>query len=127
MWPRVVEIMLGFWLILSPFIFGHLDGLKIYWTSDFICASLAIIISSLSLWQRIGRIHLATIAVALWLLGFGFLEAPYPTPPYLQNDIVLGLLLLITAIIPNHANSPPESWQELFHHEGKKAASIVGS
>jgi hypothetical protein len=42
------------------------------------------------------------------------LAAPYPTPVALQNDLMLGLLLLMFAIVPNEASLPPEKWRDFW-------------
>lgn len=46
------------------------------------------------------------------VLRSGRLDSPHPTPPALQNDIIVGWLLLMFAIIPNEANIPPRSWRK---------------
>jgi hypothetical protein len=38
--------------------------------------------------------------------------APYPTPPALQNDLLVGVLLLMFAILPSEASLPPRSWRD---------------
>jgi hypothetical protein len=112
MWSRVVEVMLGVWLLLSPFIFRHPTGEVAWWANDFACAALAITFGCLSFWEPTRRAHLATAALALWLIGFGYFSEPHPSPPAMQNDVFLGLLLLMFAIIPNDASLPPEGWRE---------------
>jgi hypothetical protein len=37
---------------------------------------------------------------------------PYPSPPTEQNHILVGLLLVLFAIIPNEASQPPKAWEE---------------
>jgi hypothetical protein len=112
MWARTVEVMLGFWLAASPFIFDHSDDNVLLWWNDFLCAFLIIAFSLLSFWHRTSRMHLANIAIALWLMGFGYLGFSYPVPPAGQNTIMLGLILLMLAIIPSKATFPPKKWRE---------------
>jgi hypothetical protein len=102
MWARVVEVMLGLWLAASPFIFRHAAGQTAFWVNDFACAFAIIALALLSFWQRLAYAHLAIGLVALWLIAFGYLT-PYPAPPASQNHILLGLVLLMFAIIPNDA------------------------
>jgi hypothetical protein len=59
------------------------------------------------------RAHLLNILVALWLLGFGYFGFGEPAPPAAQNNIVVGLILLMLAIIPSEATLPPKGWREL--------------
>ncbi len=111
MWARVVEVMLGCWLGLSPFIFRHAAEEKGFWLNDLLCGFAVITLALLSFWGPLRHAHLAIGVVALWLVVFGFLTAS-PAPPASQNHILVGLALLMFAIIPNEANLPPHSWRD---------------
>lgn len=113
MWARVIELMLGCWLAVSPFIFRHSPEDRVLWFSDLLSALVIIVVVLVSFWPPLRFAHIANLAVALWLIAFGY-WAPYPTPPALQNDIVVGLLLMMFAIIPNNANEPPQPWREFL-------------
>jgi hypothetical protein len=111
MWARVVEFMLGCWLAISPFIFRHpADDLRL-WATDWIAASLVILFALLSYWPPLKHIHLATAVVALALVAIGRFSSWEHPPPGAQNQIVIGLLLLMFALVPSHASQPPETWQ----------------
>ena len=56
--------------------------------------------------------HVAELAVAGWLLGFGYLASALALPS-LQNDILVAYVLMMFAIIPCDANRPPQGWREL--------------
>ncbi|MBW3600850.1 MAG: SPW repeat protein [Planctomycetes bacterium] len=117
MWPRVVEVMLGCWIAVSPFVFRHPNDEWALWASDWICASLVVVFALVSYWPPARWMHLATIAVALWMIGFGWMQ-PRPVPPGYQNEIFLGLTLLMMAIIPSRATIPPPGWSEWYKREG---------
>jgi len=110
MWARDVECMLGVWLLLSPFVFGHDPDATGLWASDLICAALVSTFALLSYGKPTQHAHLLTLLVALWLIGFGRFGAASPLPAGMQNNIVVGLLLLMFAIVPNHASRPPRRW-----------------
>lgn len=112
MWPRVVELMLGAWLAISPFIFRHPPGDLFLWVNDLGCAALVIAFSCLAFWEPARHARFATIAVALWLLLSAYVAAGHPAAPALQNELLVGLLLAMFAIIPNEASQPPRSWRE---------------
>jgi len=57
--------------------------------------------------------HLLTAAVALWLVGFGYFGGGAGPPPALQNDLLVGLTLLMLAILPSEAHLPPPAWRDL--------------
>jgi hypothetical protein len=114
MWARVIEIMLGFWLAVSPFVFRHPADERSLWTNDLVCALAIVALALLSYWQRMRHAHLGIAAVAIWLIGFGYFGSPHPLPPALQNDLLIGLLLLMFAIIPNRASLPPRAWLDFY-------------
>lgn len=122
MWARTAEIMLGCWLLLSPFIFRHPAEATAWWINDLACGTIVILLALLSfwafpIWRTVRRAHLGILAVALWMIAFAFALADYPPAPALQNDIVLALLLLMLALVPNEAELPPEEWQEYLTRE----------
>ncbi|MGE0821210.1 MAG: hypothetical protein AB7G75_10215 [Candidatus Binatia bacterium] len=110
MWARVVEVMLGCWLALSPFIFAHAADKPTLWWNDLASAGALITFALGSFWHPWRHAHFGILGVALWLLVYGYFT-PTPPPPSAQNHIVLGILLLMFAIIPNDANQPPQTWQ----------------
>jgi hypothetical protein len=49
-WEEVAEIMLGLWLIASPYVFGYFDdGLLRFWHSSL--GGLVVLLAALQLWQ----------------------------------------------------------------------------
>jgi SPW repeat len=114
MWARVIEVMLGCWLAVSPFVFRHAADERSLWANDLACAFTIVALALLSYWQRMRHAHLAIAAVAIWLIGFGYFGSSHPLPPALQNDLLVGLLLLMFAIIPNKASLPPRAWLDFY-------------
>jgi hypothetical protein len=115
MWARIVEVMMGCWLAVSPFIFRHSPEDRVLWFNDLLSATVVILLALVSFWPPLRFAHVANLAVGLWLIAFGFWAFPYPTPPALQNNVVIGLLLLMFAVIPNEANRPPRPWRQHIH------------
>lgn len=113
MWARTAELMIGCWLLMSPFIFQHSPDDTYLWWGDLAAGSLLILFASLSFWHPTRRVHGLTPLVGLVLIGTGFAAQPHPIPPGLQNYIVVGLLVIMTGIIPSNALMPPEAWEEL--------------
>ena len=112
MWARVVEFMLGCWLAISPFVFAHADDQISLWATDWIAATLVIALALLSYWHPTRHAHVLTTMVACGLIVIGrFSTAELPAPA-LQNEIVVGLLLLMFALVPNHASQPPAVWRD---------------
>lgn len=118
MWSRVVEFMLACWLAISPFVFGHSSDDMSLWIMDWTCALLIISFAMLSYWPPLRHIHVATAVVALVMIGYGRLSSPDHVAPALQNYILVGLLLLMFALVPNNASRPPRRW-----HSGASSTS----
>lgn len=110
MWARVVEVMIACWLAVSPPVFRGADASGACWAFDLVIAGLTATIALASYWPPTRHAHLLLIAVAGVLIGAG-MWAPSPTPLD-QNHILVGLLLLLFAIIPNEASRPPAAWHE---------------
>jgi hypothetical protein len=114
MWPRVAEIAIGGWLIASLFVFEP-DSIPASWrVNNLACGALIMALAAISFWPPMSRAHLAEIAIGLWLLGFAFASPAMPSPPIVQNAILVALVLLNFAIVPSHASLPPNSWSELY-------------
>jgi hypothetical protein len=111
MWARVVEFMLGCWLAISPFIFRHPADEWGLWVVDWGAACLVMAFALLSYWPPLKRMHLATAVLSIGLIAVGrFFFGEHP-PAGAQNQIMIGLLLLMFALVPSHASSRPEAWQ----------------
>jgi peptidoglycan/LPS O-acetylase OafA/YrhL len=110
MWPRVVECMLGCWLLISPFVFRYEDQPIAWWINDHVIGMCVIIFGLMSFWRRTPRAHLLTLLAALWLVLYGRLGHQFPFPPAAQNYITVGLLLMMFAIIPSNSLRPPAAW-----------------
>ena len=110
MWSRVVEVMLGLWLVISPFIFQHPPSKTAWWANDIIAGTLVVLFALFSYWNPTRLAHSLTLLVALWLMGFAYYEGFGEAPAAMQNNLVIGLTLLMFAVIPNQASQPPRSW-----------------
>lgn len=110
MWSRVVEIMLGCWLLMSPFIFAYSSEASTMWANDFICGSAVILFGLFSYWAPTQHAHLLTLLVGTWLTAFAYREGLGAVSPASQNYLTVGLLLLMFAIIPNDAANPAPGW-----------------
>ena len=112
MWPRVIELMLGCWLVVSPFVFRGTPELERYMFSLVGSGAVVVIASLLSFWPPAASARFLTLLTSLWLTGHGYFAAVRPGPPAAQNEIMIGLLLLVFAILPNDTNRPPADWHD---------------
>lgn len=117
MWPRVVEIMFGAWLLMSPFIFGHPADASAQWATDFGCGALLITLALISYVPQTAQAHWFSVLIGCWLCGFGYFGSADPPSPAVQNNLLMGLNVLMFAILPNNAAQPPAAWSEIFCQE----------
>jgi hypothetical protein len=123
MWARAVEVMLGLWLVIAPFVFGHFGELRRLAWSDMASGAALVLLSSLCFFERLRRLHLLNLAVSAWLVLHGYLGYAHPAPPGAQNEILVGLVLLLTAIIPPQSSQPPRPWRQLFEEQARAQRS----
>lgn len=119
MWPRSIEVMLGVWLALSPWIFGHF-GRQPLTASDLLSGLAVVVLASASFFPRLRRAHFGILPVVAWLVGHGYFGYSHPIPPGAQNEILTGLTLLLVAIIPDEASKPPRKWRELLEAKARE-------
>src|SRR5690554_759482 len=120
MWARVVEVMLGCWLIISPFIFRLPSDATFLWVTDFVCGTLIIVIALTAIRPKIEKVHFLNLLVAAYLIIISYAsgETP-PSAPY-QNYMTVALLLVILAVIPTRGILPPRTWQAFYEKEAEK-------
>ena len=122
LWPHYVNLMLGFWLLLSPFTLGYLSdfvpdanqlrvmaerdlpsfewrNLAMTW-SDVISGILVIVLSALSAdaWRRNPWAQWANAFVGLWLL-FAPLVFWTPLPEAYANGTLVGALVIALSVL----------------------------
>jgi len=114
MWSRVVEVMLGCWLLVSPFVFSHPESRAGWWINDLGSGSAVIVFGLLSFWRPTQHAHLLTALVGGWLIGFAYTHIG-AAPPAAQNHVLLGWLLVMFAVIPNLATRPPKDFDREYH------------
>ncbi len=109
MWPRLIETVMGLWLLGTPLVFPDLDTSWVVHTLS--CGVLVILISRVSVWGPLRWVRYGQFAVAAWLVGFGMAAEGLPDPAALQGSILTGYALFLTALLPNQVTEPPPSWQ----------------
>jgi hypothetical protein len=111
MGARHAEFALGLWLAISPLVFGHVDDRPGVALHDLLCGTLAAVVSLACYARRLHRAHLALLALAAWLIGYGWWTMRTAPHPSAQNHILVGLTIAMTALIPSRATEPPTGWR----------------
>ena len=108
MWPRIVEAVLGAWLIVSSFVFTRPEAIDV--TVVPLVAGVLVLVSA-SFATKMRLAHLFVLVVAVGLITWGWAGFPRPGPAAAQNAILVGLTLGLVGIIPNEASRPPPAWR----------------
>lgn len=111
MWPRVCEVIISLWLLLSAAVVPGPSDVDVIAR---IAAVLMLSCSLLSFARRLRRAYLGTLVVALAISAYPFLHDP-PASLMMQNLLIVGLVVAMFAIIPSDAMRPPRGWRELDH------------
>lgn len=111
MWARTAELMIGVWLILSPFIFRGTPSVERFLWIDIAAGSAVVLFALLSFWRPAEWAHLLTALVAIAVGLFAYFGWERPGPPAAQNEITVAYILLLLAIVPNEASQPPKPWR----------------
>jgi hypothetical protein len=120
MWPRVAELVIGLWILTSPWVLADNPGA--WHIHSLICGLAVVILSVLSFWPRLKRAHLAEIPIGLWVIAFTYFGSTHPASAIAQSDLLAALFLLNFAIIPSQANLPPDSWREFEGNTSNSAS-----
>lgn len=112
MWSRVVEVMIGCWLLMSPFVFHHQGEETALWINDFASGGAIMAFALLSYWQPTRHAHLLSLLVGGWLMVFAYLKGFGDASAASQNHLIVGLTLVMFAVIPNDASHPTPDWEQ---------------
>lgn len=102
--------MLGCWLLCSPFIFRaeHRSGVESW--IDFAHGGLVTTLAALAFWRPTRYAHLVTMIVSLLMIIVPRFALSPEISPAGQNFMMVGLLLLMFAMVPNEAFATPRVW-----------------
>ncbi|MCL5279443.1 MAG: SPW repeat protein [Planctomycetes bacterium] len=112
MWPRIMEVMLGLWLVLSPLIFRLEPGDLALIVNHLVYGAATAVAALIAI--RVRFLRVVTIAIGLWLIGYGYVAGGYPGPGGYLNLIVIGVLLCALGLIPTDCLVPTHSWREYY-------------
>ncbi len=95
MWPRIINIVLGLWLMIAPALLGYGKAAA---DNGRICGPIIITFALIALWEATRTVRLWNLPVALWLLaspwvlGHGDTEATV-------SDMATGVCVLLLALV----------------------------
>lgn len=118
MWPRIVEMMLGLWLVLSPLIFRLGPGDAALRVVDLACGAAVAVLSLVA--TRVRFLRLAILMIGVGLIGYGYVAGWHPSPPGYKNLIFIGGLVSVLSLIPTDCLEPTRSWREYYGRQSRE-------
>jgi len=118
MWPRIVEVMLGLWLVLSPLIFRLEAGDLALTINHLIYGTATMVVALIAI--RVRFLRAVLVAIGLWLVGYGYVVGGSPAAPEYLNLIVIGVLLGALGLIPTDCLQPTHSWREYYAYQRRE-------
>jgi len=114
-WARHMELALGAWLLVSPFVLRHTAERTFLWAHDLAVGALVVGVALACHWRPLERAHLVLLGVAAWLIGLGWWrtwqsDGIHPDAAF-QNWLLVGLMLAMFAVVPSDASRPPRPWR----------------
>ncbi|HEX5051304.1 MAG TPA: hypothetical protein VFZ65_06000 [Planctomycetota bacterium] len=110
-WARYGELVLGAWLACSPFVLAS-PAPAAGWVLDAAVGAAAAVGAVLSLRRPARRTHFVTLAAATGLVLVAILAGSGgAAEPARQSRLLTGLVLMMLAIVPTDAASPPPAWR----------------
>ncbi len=118
MWAKIVSVLLGFWLIISPTVTGMAKAGN---NNNFIIGPLVITFSVIALWQINRNVIKANYVVAGWLfIAPIFIE--YDSTIGLISNIIAAMAIILLAWLPSPVSqSYGGGWTSLWSKDPEHA------
>lgn len=98
-----VNVILGIWIVISPFVLGFSNRTAMMWND--VATGAAIIVLALA--RSAGRAALPlNVLLGLWLIVSPFILGA-SRPVAVRNNIVLGIIVAIVALMSTHRAPQP--------------------
>ena len=112
MWARSLELLVAAWLFASPWTVGGGHASTTVVVVDLAVAVAVVVCALLSMRGGSSRYaHLVAFGIAFGLTVYGWWHRAEPVPVH-ENHVMVGLVLLMTAVVPTEALRPPVPWQQ---------------
>lgn len=98
MWPRIVNMIIGFWLMVAPAIFVFEKQIS---DNERIIGPLVFSISCIAISESVRNFRYANSLCGLWLMAAPWI-LNYSDTTAILNDMICGLLIILFSLIKGH-------------------------
>lgn len=120
MWARILELILGGWLMASPWVMDYPPTATAWRFATFDAGIGVVVFAVLSWVPRLSFMHVAHLLVGAGLAATAFVGPPQPAPPPVQNHLIVALILMILALVPTRSSFPPAAWREFEEEHSRR-------
>ncbi|MDT7827605.1 SPW repeat protein [Pricia sp. S334] len=114
MWAKILNIILGLWLMTAPAVFSYGKAAS---DNGHIIGPIIITFSVVSLWEATHVVRKWNYPFALWLLLSPWL-LDYQATTAISSDIITGVLIMILSTVGQHIeNRYGGGWSALLDKE----------
>ena len=98
MWARGLNALLGLWLIISAYAWGH-SGAQV--ANEWIIGLLAIFFAAIAAYSA-PQARYANTILGIWLFISAFVLTTLSTAT-IWNNVIVGAVMFLLSLVPNHA------------------------
>jgi hypothetical protein len=122
MWPRVAEIILAVWLLVSPWVLLDNGLTRVGYANQIICGLAIIFLSTVSFWLRLGRAHIVEIPIGFWIIGSTYFSVSTSAFSASSKQLASGSFLVE---LRNHSESGEFASQFMANVEYERRERLV--
>ncbi len=93
MWARIINVILGIWLMAAPAVLGYADPAR---TNDRIVGPVAATFAAIAAWEATRSVRWVNVVLGLWLLVAPWVLGYSELDAYL-NSLAVGTLMALFA------------------------------
>lgn len=96
MWARIINTILGLWLMAAPTVLGYTDTVAA--TNHRIVGPIVVSFAVIAMWEATRPVHWVNLPLGIWLLISPLVFGGYGSAP-LINSVVVGALVAVCALV----------------------------
>lgn len=112
MWARILNALLGIWLMAAPAMLGYGEPALI---NDRIFGPIAASLATIAIWQATRPLRWLNLLIGIWLLLAPWVLS-YPQAAATLNSSIVGILMIALALVKGKTNQEfGGGWSTLWH------------
>jgi general stress protein CsbA len=119
MWPRIVNVILGVWLMAAPAILNYGDPAQ---TNDRIVGPIAAAFAVIAIWEVTRSVRWVNTMLGLWLLVAPWILG-YDSSAAILNSLVAGAIMALVSMVRGKVTQHyGGGWSSLWRSDNSNTA-----